>query len=143
MYRNHIACHPIPSHPIPLHPSWPDHLYRVLYCPSPQVEKRKRVKSNHVPRPCLFCCATTYPTSHCALHTHRDILYPLAYSFLTDTEYGAHSYFAAAVTAAVAAGAAGAAAAVVFVLVVDVVAVVVEVVVDPATAAGALAAAAA
>jgi len=72
--------------------------------------------------------------------SHRDILYLLAYSFFTDTEYGARSYFAAAVTAAAVADAAGAAAAVVFVPVVAVVAVVVEVVVDPATATGALAA---
>jgi len=98
------------------------------------------VKPNHVPRPCLFCGATTYPTSQCALHTHRDILYLLAYSFFTDTEYGARSYFAAAVTAAAVADAAGAAA-VVFVLVIVVAVVaVLEVVVDPATAAGALAA---
>ena len=62
--------------------------------------------------------------------------------FLTDVEYGARSYFAEAVTAAAAAGAGAAAAAVVFELaiVVDVVAVLVDVVVDPATAAGALAA---
>ena len=99
------------------------------------------MKPNHVPRLCLFCCATTtYPTSQRALHTNREILICWQ-SPSSQTLNGERSYFAAAVTAATVADAAGAGAAVVFVLV-AVVAVVVEVV-DPATEAGALAAAAA
>lgn len=123
------------SHPIPSLLARPSLKSALL----PKTTSRKRKKGETESRSslCLFCCATTYPTSQCALHTQG---HPLSADFLTDIEYGARSYFAAAATAVPAAGAADAAAAVVFVLaiVLDVVAVVAEVVVDPAAAVGAL-----
>jgi hypothetical protein len=70
-------------------------------------------------------------------------VHPLSVGIFQTLRIAARGYFAAAVTAAAAAGAAGAAAVVFVLIVVAVVAAVVEVTVDPATAAGALATAAA